>query len=78
METRLTLAVVFRVLPMRRLPLTMLSFMFLLIRQQVRQLPARNVGLNRQRVSVLVWVLRLTKMGIWNVAENLPTKPTPC
>lgn len=77
-ETRLTLAVVLRKLPTRWLPLTMLRFMFLLIRQQVRPLLVRIDGLKRQRVRVLVWVLRLTNIGMWKVEVNLLTKPTPC
>lgn len=60
------------------MPLTMLRFMFLLIRQQVRPLLVRIDGLKRQRVRVLVWVLRLTNIGMWKVAVNLLTKPTPC
>lgn len=38
---------------------------------------AATAGLNRHRVTVLVWVLRLMNMGMANVPSNLRTKPIP-
>lgn len=74
-EMRLTLAVALRLLQQTALPLTILRLTFLLSRQQVREF-LDSLGPNRNRVSVLVWVLRLMNMGMSNVPSNLLTKPT--